>query len=86
MVLATSLCGCNLTLVGEGHLRPSPPQTRKGNMDITLTEIRITRKIREDGQQIFSVTLDKEFSFVEALGLLEAAKWDIHQRMIKTIG
>ena len=70
-------------MAGEGCRSPSPAtQPERGAVDdITLTEITITRKIREDGQQVFSVGMEREFSFVEALGLLEAAKWDICQRM-----
>ena len=66
---------------GRASLPPATPIREGAVDDITLTEITITRKIREDGQQVFSVGMEREFSFVEALGLLEAAKWDICQRM-----
>lgn len=49
--------------------------------DVTLTEIKITRSIDERGRQLFSVEMNRDFNFVEVLGLLEAAKWDIYQRI-----
>jgi hypothetical protein len=68
---------------GEGS-ESSPPAapTREGRVDdVTLTEIKITRSIDERGRQLFSVEMNRDFNFVEVLGLLEAAKWDIYQRI-----
>ena len=50
-------------------------------MELELTEIKITRSIDEHGRQLFAVEIPKDFNFVEVLGLLEAAKWDIYQRI-----
>lgn len=50
-------------------------------MELELTEIRITRSIDEHGRQLFGVEMNEDFNFVEVLGLLEAAKWDIYQRI-----
>jgi hypothetical protein len=66
---------------GLGILPPAAP-TREGRVDdVTLTEIKITRSIDERGRQLFSVEMNRDFNFVEVLGLLEAAKWDIYQRI-----
>jgi hypothetical protein len=50
-------------------------------MELELTEIKIVRSIDEQGRQLFSVEIPKDFNFIEVLGLLEAAKWDIYQRV-----
>lgn len=50
-------------------------------MEIKLTEIVINRTIDENGKQLFSVALEKDFNFIEVLGLLEAAKWNVYQRV-----
>jgi hypothetical protein len=50
-------------------------------MELELTEIKITRSIDEHGRQLFSVEVNQDFNFIEVLGLLEAAKWDIYQRV-----
>jgi hypothetical protein len=50
-------------------------------VQFNLTEIIITRSIDEQGRSLFAVELERDFNLVEALGLLEAAKWDIYQRI-----
>jgi hypothetical protein len=49
-------------------------------------EITITRTIHPDGQQGFSVTMPEEFSFIEGLGLLDAARWTLFQQMTDRYG
>ena len=48
---------------------------------LSLFALTITRTIHPDGQQGFVLTTPETFSFVEVLGLLEAAKWQIFQQM-----
>jgi hypothetical protein len=48
---------------------------------LTVFEIRITRIIDSRGEQGFTVQMPEEFSFVEALGLLDAARWQLFQQM-----
>jgi|LakMenEpi03Aug12_release.lakeMendotaPanAssembly.Ray.scaffolds.fasta_scaffold4425973_1 hypothetical protein len=53
---------------------------------ITTMEITITRLINPDGQLGLKVTTPEQFSFVEALGLLAAAQWQMFHQMTNRYG
>lgn len=53
---------------------------------MTVFEIRIRRIIAPDGQQGFTVTLPEEFSMIEGLGLLDAARWQLYHQMSQRFG
>jgi hypothetical protein len=53
---------------------------------ITTMEITITRLITPDGQLGMKVTTPEQFSFVEALGLLAAAQWQLFHQMTDRYG
>ena len=53
---------------------------------VTL-EVTIGRTIHADGQQGFFISCNEEqYSFIEVLGLLEAAKWQLHRQMTHRYG
>ena len=56
-----------------------PDEIRNGAM-VTF-ELILTRTIQPDGQQGFIMSTPQEFSFVEALGLLEAGRWQLFKQM-----
>lgn len=45
--------------------------------DVILQEIVIRRILDADGNRIFQTTHSEDFTFVDTLGLLEAAKWEL---------
>ncbi len=49
-------------------------------------EITVTRVINPDGQLGLKVTTPEQFSFVEALGLLAAAQWQLFHQMTQRYG
>ena len=49
--------------------------------DVTTIEIVVSRIITENGQMAFRMKLPEQFSCIEVLGLLEAAKGYIHDEM-----
>jgi len=53
---------------------------------MTVFEIRIKRIISADGQQGFTLTMPDQYSFIEAMGLLDAAKWQMFQQMTHMYG
>jgi hypothetical protein len=53
---------------------------------VTTMEITITRLINPDGQLGLKVTTPEQFSFVEALGLLAAAQWQMFHQMTNRYG
>lgn len=53
---------------------------------VTL-ELTIGRTIHADGQQGFYLSCNEDqYSFIEVMGLLEAAKWQIHRKMTERYG
>jgi len=53
---------------------------------VTL-EVTIGRTIHADGQQGFFIKCSEpQYSFIEVLGLLEAAKWQLHKQMTARYG
>ena len=53
---------------------------------VTVSEISISRIIAPDGQLGFILTTPEKFSFIEVLGLLEAAKWQLYSQMTSRYG
>jgi hypothetical protein len=53
---------------------------------MTVFEIRIKRIISANGQQGFTLSMPEEYSFIEAMGLLDAAKWQMFQQMTHMYG
>jgi hypothetical protein len=53
---------------------------------VVLLEITLKRTIFPDGKQGFAMDTPEEFSFLEALGLMEVAKWKLHQQMTQLYG
>jgi hypothetical protein len=53
---------------------------------LTTMEITVTRVINPDGQLGLKVTTPEQFSFVEALGLLAAAQWQLFHQMTQRYG
>jgi hypothetical protein len=51
------------------------------NDDLVFQEISVSRHIRPDGAQGFSVAMNENTSFIEALGLLDAARWELFKQM-----
>jgi hypothetical protein len=49
-------------------------------------EITITRIINPDGQFGFTVNTPERFSFIETLGLLSAAQWQLYEQMTRLYG
>ena len=49
-------------------------------------EITISRFISHDGQLGFTMTTPEEFSFIESLGLLAAAQWQLYDQMTRRYG
>lgn len=49
-------------------------------------EIKIRRVINPDGQQGFHLTMPENYSFIEAMGLLDAAKWQMFHQMSQRYG
>lgn len=53
---------------------------------VTL-EVTIGRTIHADGQQGFYIGCSEEqYSFIEVLGLLDAARWQLFRMMSRTYG
>jgi hypothetical protein len=50
-------------------------------MDLVIQEITVSRHITEDGGQGFSVAMNENTSFIDALGLLDAARWELFKQM-----
>lgn len=48
---------------------------------MTTIEITVSRVITSDGQMAIKVRTPEHFSHVEALGMMEAAKWTIWRDM-----
>lgn len=48
---------------------------------LTTFEIKISRAITDTGEMVFRVTLPEIYSGIEALGLLESAKYVIYKDM-----
>lgn len=48
---------------------------------MTTIEITVSRVIMADGQMAIKVRTPEQFSHVEALGMMEAAKWTIWRDM-----
>ena len=54
---------------------------------IVVMELTIGRVIDSEGNQGFYLSTDRDsYSFVEVLGLLEAAKWKLYQQMQEAYG
>jgi hypothetical protein len=53
--------------------------------DLILHEIIISRLIDKDGNRAFRVRHTQDFNFVDALGLLEAAKWELFDMQSRNI-
>jgi hypothetical protein len=53
---------------------------------LTLFEVTIARTISPDGEQGMILSTPEKFSFVEVLGLLEAAKWQLFRQMSERYG
>lgn len=49
-------------------------------------EIKVQRVINPDGQLGMKLTMPEQFSFVEALGLLAAAQWQLFHQMTQAYG
>lgn len=49
--------------------------------DVVLQRITITRQLKADGAETYRVEYDADINFVADLGLLEAAKHDLYERM-----
>ena len=49
-------------------------------------ELTLSRTIHPDGQQGFVLSTPEKFSFIEALGLLEAGKWQLYKQMSDMFG
>lgn len=50
-------------------------------------EVTIGRTIHPDGQQGFYITTSEDqYSFIEVMGLLEAAKWQLYRQMTARYG
>lgn len=56
------------------------------NNAIEVYSVTLTRTINNDGQQGFTMTTPQQFSFIEVMGLLEAAKWQLFNQMTKRYG
>lgn len=53
---------------------------------VTL-EVTIGRTMHSDGQQGFFISTSEDtYSFIEVLGLLEAAKWQLYRQMTNRYG
>jgi hypothetical protein len=46
----------------------------------------IRRTIDSNGNYGFRVTMPHQFSFIEAMGMLGAAQWQLHQQMTDRYG
>ena len=54
---------------------------------VVTFELTIGRTIHVDGQQGFYIsTSEPEYSFIEILGLLDAAKWQMFNQMTRSYG
>jgi hypothetical protein len=53
---------------------------------LTTMEIKVQRVINPDGQLGMKLTMPEQFSFVEALGLLAAAQWQLFHQMTQAYG
>lgn len=62
------------------------PDDNSGIEPLTLFEVTIARTIHADGQQGFILSTPEQFSFIEVLGLLDAAKWQIFHQMSQRYG
>jgi hypothetical protein len=60
--------------------------TEKNLEPITVFEIKIARTIEANGEQGFKMETPEKFSFIEGMGLLEAAKWHLGQEMTRRYG
>lgn len=49
-------------------------------------EISIARVIHPNGRLGFTMSTPEEFSFIETLGLLAAAQWQLYDQMSKMYG
>lgn len=60
--------------------------TEKDIQPLILLEITLKRTIFPNGQQGFAMDTPEEFSFLEALGLLDVARWKLYQQMFELYG
>lgn len=49
--------------------------------DLVYQKISVSRHIRPDGAQGFSITMNENTSLIDALGLLDAARWELYEQM-----
>ena len=49
--------------------------------DLVFQKISVSRHITPGGNQGFSIIMDENTSIIEALGLLEAARWELFTQM-----
>lgn len=54
--------------------------------NLTVFEMIIRRTIDSNGNYGFRVTMPHQFSFIEAMGMLGAAQWQLHQQMTDRYG
>lgn len=53
---------------------------------VSLFEVTLTRTIHPDGELGFVMSTPEKFSFVEVLGLLEGARWQLFRLMSERYG
>lgn len=53
---------------------------------VTLFEVTLSRTIHADGELGFLMTTPTQFSFVEVLGLLDGARWQLFRMMSERYG
>jgi|LakMenE18May11ns_1017448.scaffolds.fasta_scaffold7479509_2 hypothetical protein len=51
------------------------------NDDLVYQRITVARHIAPNGAQGFTVAMDENTSLIEALGLLDAARWELFAQM-----
>lgn len=53
---------------------------------MTLFSITLSRTIQPNGEQGFTMNMPDKFSFIEVMGLIEAAKWHLYNQMSERYG
>jgi len=54
--------------------------------EVILSEVTVTRILDGNGVRVFRVKYSEDFNFVDGLGLLEAAKWELFDRQSRSTG
>jgi hypothetical protein len=54
--------------------------------DLVFQEISVSRHISPEGGHGFSISMNENTSFIEALGLLDAARWELFKQMSERYG